>query len=429
MGFFGRHWKITAIFALTTLLILGGFGINNNGYRTVVQYPWGTTFVKFTPGWYITFFGSTTEYKDAGTFSFCNSRGEDECMASRAKASVDSNAIAVRYNDGGLGDVEGIVRWELPKDEKSMLDVHRTFRSQTGLANNLIAQQVQEAMNLTAGLMSSEEAYAEKREEFRSHAKVQSADYSYATEQKTICEDNASGNRECREVAAIKKDTESGKIVESAPSPIKEYAIRLTQFTVKKWDFEPKTLEQISKKREATMAIITAKADAEAAKQLAITAEEKGKAEVVAAQYEKEVVKIKEVVEAQKKAEVAVIDAKKKVDLAEQLKLEKEWDKQAAAEEKQAAILRGEGEAEARRLVMEADNALALKLETEERIQKGWADAYAQRKVPSTVFATGGDGTGGAVVGADSEVSDFMKLLTIDAAKRLNYDRSVEKAQ
>lgn len=56
-------------------------------------------------------------------------------------------------------------------------------------------------------------------------------------------------------------------------------------------------------------------------------------------------------------------------------------------------------------------------------LQKVWADAYAKRQVPQYVFG-GGNGT---PKGGDSEVSSFMQMMTIDAAKRLNYDRTVGK--
>lgn len=52
--------------------------------------------------------------------------------------------------------------------------------------------------------------------------------------------------------------------------------------------------------------------------------------------------------------------------------------------------------------------------------------AFAQRKVPTTVFG-GSSGGASAPVGSDGEVKAFMKMLTLDAAKRLNYDRDMKK--
>jgi len=78
-----------------------------------------------------------------------------------------------------------------------------------------------------------------------------------------------------------------------------------------------------------------------------------------------------------------------------------------------------DAEAYAKKAVLEADNALAQKLEAEIAIQEVWAKAFAQRKVPTAGF--GGNGASGM----DSDASAFMQLMTMDAAKRLNYDREL----
>lgn len=65
---------------------------------------------------------------------------------------------------------------------------------------------------------------------------------------------------------------------------------------------------------------------------------------------------------------------------------------------------------------------MAQKLETEVAIQKTWADAFARRQVPQYVFG-GGEGT---PTGSDHDVKQFMNMLTVDAAKRLAYDRQLD---
>ena len=85
-----------------------------------------------------------------------------------------------------------------------------------------------------------------------------------------------------------------------------------------------------------------------------------------------------------------------------------------------------EAEAYQKKVILQADNALAQKLDAEIEIQKLWADAFSKRKVPSTVF---GSGQSGAPVGSDAEVKAFMQMLTLDAAKRLNYDRELSKTK
>ena len=64
---------------------------------------------------------------------------------------------------------------------------------------------------------------------------------------------------------------------------------------------------------------------------------------------------------------------------------------------------------------------MAQKLEAEIKIQEVWANAYARRNVPTNVFGANDSVTSGG----DQETRAFMQILTLDAAKRLNYEREL----
>ena len=66
---------------------------------------------------------------------------------------------------------------------------------------------------------------------------------------------------------------------------------------------------------------------------------------------------------------------------------------------------------------------MAQKLDAELAIQRVWAEAYAKRNVPQYVFGASGDGT---PTGSDSEARLLEQLLTMEYAKRLEYDRSLQ---
>ena len=72
--------------------------------------------------------------------------------------------------------------------------------------------------------------------------------------------------------------------------------------------------------------------------------------------------------------------------------------------------------------ILEADNALAQKLAVYVDVQKVWAEAFANRKVPTTVF---GAPEGG--VGTDGDISHFIDWLTMQAAKELAFDPSIAR--
>jgi len=400
---------IVVVGIISTLLM--AFGINNAGHRTVVQYPTGKLYVKFTPGIYPIWFGTTEIYKDVITFDY------DKTIA-EVDSSLDQQGISVRYQDGGTGTVYGKARFTLPSDEDTMLHLHKAFRSNRGVAQKLIKSVTEEGMNLTAGLMSSEEAYAEKRSIYTQWSSLQISKGKFQTRLDTVSiVDEGTGKTVTKHIPVISYGSDGLPI--HLTSDLVDYGIDVNGFQITDWDFEPKTLQQIATKREATMAIITAKANAERAKQDAITAEEQGKANVMTAKYEKEVLKEQAIVDAQRAKQVAVITAEQKVEVARQNKLEAEQKKLAAVEYKQEQILRGEGDGEYKRLVMEADGALQQKLETYQRVMGYFASAIEKQKWVPEIQMGGSEGGGGDAAMA------LIEMLTIKTAKDLALDLNV----
>ena len=57
-------------------------------------------------------------------------------------------------------------------------------------------------------------------------------------------------------------------------------------------------------------------------------------------------------------------------------------------------------------------------------IQRVWADAYSKRNVPTYVF---GAGDGYTSTGGDQEARLLQRLLAMEYAKRLDYDRAIQK--
>jgi len=390
-------------------------GINNAGFRTVVQYPNGHIWVKADPGWYLSLFGTTETYPDLITF--------DYDKADDGESTLNQPGIAVRYQDGGLGTIFGKDRFALPSDQETMLKLHKAFRSSAGLANKLIRPVTEEATNMTAGLMSSEAAYAEQRGTFIQWSQEQIAKGKYLTYLESKQVTNEQGITEWKNVPVIRM-TDEGQ-PQHLSSDLNDYGIILMGHQITDWDFEPKTLLQISTKREATMAIITAKANAERAKQDAITAEEQGKANVMTAKYEQEVEKEKAVVIAERAKQVAVIKATQLVDVAEQAKLEAEQKKFAASEYKEEQILRGEGDGAYKQLVMEADGALAQKLATYRAVNKDYASAIARQKwVPEIQFGSSGNNEAGTS-GTGTAAQDLMNMFMTKTAKDLSLDMSI----
>jgi|SRR3989344_699904 len=419
-------WAIGGIVALVLFFVVADMvvGINHAGNRTVIQYPSGTLVVKFSPGIYFQWFGSTTEYRDIVTYDF-DKEGKDAAGVVHQKegdqTSLRQNGIPVRYQDGGTGTIFGKARFSLPNDELTMVALHKAFRSHDGVSHKLIKPIAEESANLTAGLMTSEEAYTEKRGTFIewSREQVQSGRYRTKLEQR-YDQEEITGRRLLRNVPVIDYGPDGRP--QHLDNDLKIYGISVTGYQITDWGFEPKTLEQIATKREATMGIITAKANADRAQQDAITSEAQGKKNVTVAKYEKEVDKERAVVDARREAEVAVIAAQREVDVAEKQKLEAEQKKLAAVQYKQEQILRGEGDAERKRLVIEADGALEQKLATYTVVMGKFAEEFSKQKwVPEV--SMGGGGSSGENRG--NEAANLIGLLTAKTLRDLGLDMSV----
>jgi len=404
-----------AVIGITALIVINlCFAINDAGERTVVQYPTGTLFVKFTPGIYFKGFGSTQVYWDVVTYDFdkAGSAGKTN------ENSLVADGITVRYQDGGTGTVFGKARFALPNDEDTMIRLHKDFRDKYAVAQKLIRTVTEESMNLTAGLMTSEEAYAEKRGIFTQWAEQQVAGGKFFTELKSVVEKQEVTNEHLTRNIPVIKYGADGLPVQHA-SDFKMYGIKVNGFQLTDWDFEKKTLEQISRKREATMGIITAKADAERSRQEALTAEEQGKKNVMVDRYTKEQEKIQAVVDAEKDKEVAVTQAMQAVLVAEQGKLEAEQKRLAAVAYKQEQILRGEGDGEYKRLVMSADGALAAKLDAWKAVHMRYAEAIEKQKWVPEIQMGGNQTTGSAA-------NDLIEMLKVQTAKELKLDMSMK---
>jgi regulator of protease activity HflC (stomatin/prohibitin superfamily) len=400
-----------ALLLLIALINLN-FGINDAGERTVIQFPTGTLLVKFTPGIYFKGFGNIEVYKDVITFDFDKENAN-------TSTSLNFTGISVRYQDGGTGRVFGKARFALPDNEEQMIRLHKDFRSNEAVAFKLIKTLSEESMNLTAGLMTSEESYAEKRGIFTQWAEEQISSGKFFTELKSVVEEQKdTKERVIRNVPVIKFGTD-GQPLHHA-SDFKNYGIRVSGFQITDWDFEQKTLDQISRKREATMGIITAKADAERARQEALTAEEQGKKNVMVDRYAKEQEKVQAVVDAEKEKEVAVTKAMQGVLVAEQAKLEAEQKRLAAVAYKQEQILRGEGDGEYKRLVMSADGALTAKLEAWQTVHMRYAEAIEKQKwVPDIQMGSNANAPGSAA-------TDLIEMLKAQTAKELKLDMTVK---
>jgi regulator of protease activity HflC (stomatin/prohibitin superfamily) len=405
------------------------------GSYHITQSPFsGHITARMTPGPYAQLFSDIKVFPVSETFFFT----QDEEGGVDAKDSKVDASIEVQFSDGSKCKISGTCRVDLPSDPQQAIELVTKYgyTSQDNLENRLIVQVVRNGLIATANQMTAKESYSDKRLNFISDARDQIIHGIWKTKDLITKEIDPATKQEVTVIRKIPITDDKGIVIRE-PNPLDGTGVKISQFVIKDFNYEEKVRNQIQDQQKATMAVQTAKAMLLKAEQDKLTVEAEGKAKVMSAQYEEEQKKIRAEVEAQKEREVATIQAQKAVDVAtkekEQALVVANRNKEVAALELDAAKLEkqrqielGTGEAERKKLVMQADGALEKKLEAWSSAQQVWAAAFKDRKVPSIVMAGSEGGNG-----VDGDASVFMKMIGLRAAQELSVNMGMmgENAQ
>jgi hypothetical protein len=387
--------RVAALVVVVIVLIVLGVSIgslieiNDAGHIIVIQYPRGGMRVGFDPGPYPQWWGTVTKYPKRDQFFFtCKSKEAD-------------HSLRVTFNDGGAAKVCGQIAWEMPSTEQHVLDLHFKYRSHEAVEQQLVRPSIAKSVTFSGPLMSSTESYAARKSDLLNFIEDQIKGGVYKTESIQKREKDVWGvERTVTLVTILKND--KGLSLRQDDSPLDDFGIKTFGLAIDEILYDQTVANQIQQQQAAFAQVATAVARAKEAEQQAITAEKQGQAKAAEAKWQQEVIKAQQVTEAQMRKEVAELDAA------------------AAAATKRQQILLGEGESERRKLVMAADGSLDKKLETYERVQALWAQAFKDYKggplVPQIVTGSGGQASGG------NAALDFMQIMGMKAAKDLAVD-------
>lgn len=334
------------------------FEVNSAGYVQVKQAATtGDMSVRIAPGLYPQFFADIHEYKISDVYDF--NSAEDQ--------------ITVRFNDAATATISGQVKYKLPLQEDKILSIHQDFRSDTALHSDLVRQVVASALKQTSTLFGAEEVYSTRRSEFINLINEQIKQGIYATVYNEVWSKDEDGNSIIKRNVSVKVNKDGYPII-AEQSAFARYNIELVQLVINDITFDEKTQELIAERKKADQQKVVAKANAEKAKQDAITAEEQGKAAVAEAEAAALVQKKTAVVAAEKEKEVAAQDALR------------------AEEEKKAILARGQAEAESARLKVAAGLTPLERATIDKETSIGVAEKLSQVKFPEMMIIGGGSG-------------------------------------
>lgn len=342
---------------------------NNAGYYQVKQAAVsGSLSVRNDPGTYWQGFATIHTYQLSDEYYFSKHEGDGD-------GSGQDGPIKVRFNDGGTANISGAIKFRLSNSEKDQLLLHNDFKSFNSVKHALIRQVVTEAVQQTANIMKAEESYSTRRSQFAALAEEQVINGIYETVANVTKITDADSEGFVNTSVDLKLI--NGKPVVRKLSPLPRYHIEVLQFVIKDIDFDETIENLINKKKEAEQQRVVARANAERAKQDAITAREQGEAKIAVAKAEEEVKKIQAVVEAQKQYEVSKLS------------------RQKAEQDSQASILQGKADAEINKLKVQAGLTPQEKAEYNMKTAIGVAERLSHLKFPEMMVLGGGGGASG----------------------------------
>jgi hypothetical protein len=351
-----------------------------------------------TPGVHWQNFGKLTRYKKSAQYWF---------SAHTAEGKAIDESIKVRFNDGGHGKVSGSLRYNLPLDEKKMVLLHSTYGSMGAIEHELIRQVVNKSVYMTGPLMSSRESYAERRNDLITYITDQVVNGVYRTEHKPVeSTDPVTGQKKIIDFVQPKpSDKAANGIEREEESPVQKYGMDASNITINSIEYDELVENQIKQQQQAIMAVQQAMVNAKKAEQDALTVAKQGEAEAAKAKWAQEVIKATEVTKAQQEKDVATLVATKNKEVAA---LDLETAKLGA----QKTITEAKAESDAKKMQLQANNALEQRLAAWVEVQKAWAAAYgAQRQTPD--IQMGGSSAGGTSQG-------LIDMLMVKTARDLN---------
>lgn len=354
---------VSAVAIIFTLALAGSlFETNNAGYVQVKQAAGsGEMSVRTSPGVYAQMFATITEYKISDIYDF----------------NVEGQGINVRFNDSSTAQVYGSIKYRLPSGEDKILQLHQDFRSYDAVQAQLIRPVVEAVLIQTATMFSSEEIYSTRRADFVDLINQQIKLGIFATTYNETMKKDEDGNTFLQRSMSVRRNDADQPFISEA-STFQRYGIELVQLVLSDIDFDDKTDELIAKRKEAEQERIVAKSKAERAKQDAVTAEAQGKANVAIAEAAALVEKKTAVIAAEREKEVAQQEALK------------------AEEEKKAIVARGQAEAEAARLKVNAGLTPLDKANIDKETAIGVAEKLATIQFPQ-MMVIGGSSNGSAM--------------------------------
>jgi hypothetical protein len=435
---FPRKAIAAAIILLGSVISLSGsVSYNDAGYCSHIRTIFGSETSKCDLGWYFSGWGSATQWPHNITVGNVS---DPAAIKTDSISTYLTGPHRVKLADNWAGDITQSTRFAIPLNEEKFLKMARDFRTPENLIASTLLPSVKASLDSTSNLFTMEEYYSGgQRDAFKNEYRDTITYGPAATEQirdeveikKRVAPsatdavaDKSENSTETNIVIVEKKTDKNGKDIRPIEPGYKQYGINITTAIIENLDPDNAYEAQVVKRKEALGQRVIARDQRITQEEQRLLKVAEAQTEIAEEQGKAQKDQIKQTTNAETTKKLALIAADQQLQSAEVTKKTAQISFEKAEIDAKAQIVKAEADAKERQLAIEADNALQTKINAEIEIQKAWADAYARRAVPHTVF--GGGGEAGAPVGSDGEVRTFFNLMNAQAAKTLSYDRTVE---
>lgn len=379
-----------------------------------------------TTGYTPHYFGRIDEWKRAMTVQ--------ADAGANGLSSANIGIQNIMFLDNVDADAQATVRFSIPTDKETFLKLAHEYRTPDNLLRTALIPAFKETLQANASIMSAEEYYAGGRSQFNNEFEKQMADGTYQVKRNEVLvqakfgKGTANASKEEQDVYG--EDTKTEFIVEKVLDENGMPVVKIQKFTnfgisvveARVTEMKPnqKFIDRMQLKQQASADRAIAREQRVQEEEQRLLAIARGERKVAERQAEALVKQIELTTNAETEKQLALTSSNKVKEQAAIAKDTAAINLETALIKAKTVIALADAEAHAKTVSIEADNGLKLKLDAEVKIQTVWAAAFSKRNVPHTVMGVAGN--------SDGDATNFMQIMTMQAAKNLNLDRSL-KAQ
>lgn len=281
-------------------LIFNPFTINDAGERQVIQTIDGDLKVRFEPGMYYSgFFSTVTTWPNNLSIqvSLPKNKVEDVDLW------IEANPKDGTFSEGDNALLEHTVKWDLPGNEKMMIDLHQTYNNVNNLMTTTLLSYQKKIASFSTQRLSSEAHYSGGKSQLDEYFQdqLENGQVLLITETKTdILQDSSVKTY----IEVRPKLDKEGKLLR-ARSDIQKFGIMATYTSMDNVHYDKRIYQKLKAKIDAASDEATAKQQLITAQQEALTEKAKGEKLIASTRAREESAKLEAVIQAEKEAAVA----------------------------------------------------------------------------------------------------------------------------